>query len=163
MTAIPCVPDSGLGQAEKRVQRVTGLVLQTVNMRRLSTNTGALTRSPRQAGAAWCQDNTHSGHNEYSAGASLGVLITTLSSLHRGEQSTQQHSAVCQVKVCIERAAVVEVENSQIAVKNKTHCVRNILLLDNTYLFYSNISPITFTCRDLLSQKTKLFHHKDQR
>ena len=48
VTAIPCVPDSGLGQAEERVQRVTRLVLQTVNMRRLYTNTGALTHLVRR-------------------------------------------------------------------------------------------------------------------
>ena len=45
VTAIPCVPDSGLGQAEKRVTR---LVLQTVSMRRLYTNTGALTHLVRR-------------------------------------------------------------------------------------------------------------------
>ena len=40
MTAIACVPDSGLGQVE---ERVTGLALQTVGMRQLSTHTGTLT------------------------------------------------------------------------------------------------------------------------
>ena len=43
VTAIPCVPDSGLGQAEERVTMVTGLALQTVGMRQLSTHTGTLT------------------------------------------------------------------------------------------------------------------------
>ena len=42
MTAIACVPDSGLGQAEERVTMVTGLALQTVGMRQLSTHTGTL-------------------------------------------------------------------------------------------------------------------------
>ena len=40
VTAIACVPDSGLGQAE---ERVTCLALQTVGMRQLSTHTGTLT------------------------------------------------------------------------------------------------------------------------
>ena len=43
VTVVPCVPDSGLGQAEERVTRVTGLALQTVGMRQLSTHTGTLT------------------------------------------------------------------------------------------------------------------------
>ena len=47
MTAIACVPDSGLGQAEERVTMVTGLALQTVGMRQLSTHTGTLTHLVR--------------------------------------------------------------------------------------------------------------------
>ena len=55
MTAIACVPDSGLGQAE---ERVTGLALQTVGMRQLSTHTGTLTHLIRGLHGA----STLSGH-----------------------------------------------------------------------------------------------------
>ena len=115
MTAIACVPDSGLGQAEERGTMVTRLALQTVGMRQLSTHTGTLTHLIR--GELHGADTQHSlwTHNEYSAGASLGLLITTpsSSSLHRAEHSAalgstrqlvQSRYALCKAA---ERAAVV--------------------------------------------------------
>ena len=55
-----------------------------------------------------------------------------------------------------ERAAVVEVENSQIAVKNKTHCVRDILLLSIAISLLSHLLvEIYFKKQNFSTIKTK--------